>query len=165
MEIDKKGLPIHKDATVKIRPRIFLEGNFFVDMQPGTPGAPTLGDGDTLPITQTSTPVQLDQVLTALQQRHAQRSCRRCWTNYGKALTAKPTPAQDAEQDPSVRGLTGGARRSTELQVRRPGASRASRSSTRRSWGPSRTTCRSSIAGPAQDHRGPRAATRASSRT
>ena len=49
MEIDNKGLPIHKDATLKIRPRIFLEGNFFVDMQPGTPATPTLGDGDTLP--------------------------------------------------------------------------------------------------------------------
>src|SRR3954451_174517 len=27
-DIDDKGLPIHKDATLKIRPRIFLEGNF-----------------------------------------------------------------------------------------------------------------------------------------
>ena len=37
MEINDKGLPIHKDATMKIRPRIFLEGNFFVDLKPGTP--------------------------------------------------------------------------------------------------------------------------------
>ena len=37
-EIDDKGLPIHKDATAKIRPRIFLEGNFFVDLQPGDAG-------------------------------------------------------------------------------------------------------------------------------
>ena len=43
------GLPIHKDATLKIRPRIFLEGNFFVDLQPGTPSAPTIDDGDTIP--------------------------------------------------------------------------------------------------------------------
>src|SRR3712207_8346688 len=28
MEILEKGLPIHKDATLKIGPRIFLEGNF-----------------------------------------------------------------------------------------------------------------------------------------
>ena len=40
MEINGKGLPIHKDATMKIRPRIFLEGNFFVDVSPGTPSAP-----------------------------------------------------------------------------------------------------------------------------
>jgi phospholipid/cholesterol/gamma-HCH transport system substrate-binding protein len=106
MEIDKKGLPIHKDATVKIRPRIFLEGNFFVDMQPGTPGAPTIGDGDTLPIAQASDPVQLDQVLTALQQ-DTRKQLQSLLDNYGKALTAKPTAAEDAAQDPSVRGLTG----------------------------------------------------------
>jgi phospholipid/cholesterol/gamma-HCH transport system substrate-binding protein len=105
MEIANKGLPIHKDATVKIRPRIFLEGNFFVDMQPGTPGAPLLGDGDTLPIAQASTPVQLDQVLTALQQDTRQQ-LQSLLDNYGKALTAKPTPEQDSQQDPSVRGLT-----------------------------------------------------------
>jgi virulence factor Mce-like protein len=67
MRIDKKGRPIHKDATLRIRPRIFLEGNFFVDLQPGSPSAPVLEDGDVLPATQASAPVQLDQVLTALQ--------------------------------------------------------------------------------------------------
>src|SRR5256885_6846062 len=45
MEIEKKGLPIHRDAELKIRPRIFLEGNFFVDLQPGTPSAAKLKDG------------------------------------------------------------------------------------------------------------------------
>ena len=45
MAIDEEGLPLHKDATAKIRPRIFLEGNFFVDLQPGSPGSPDLGDG------------------------------------------------------------------------------------------------------------------------
>ena len=39
MEIEDKGLPIHKDATLKIRPRIFLEGNFFVDLSPARRGA------------------------------------------------------------------------------------------------------------------------------
>ena len=39
MAIDEQGLPLHKDATAKIRPRIFLEGNFFVDLQPGSPGS------------------------------------------------------------------------------------------------------------------------------
>ena len=67
MELKDEALPIHKDATMKIRPRIFLEGNFFVDVAPGTPSAPTIGDQDTIPMTQTSEPVQLDQVLTSLQ--------------------------------------------------------------------------------------------------
>jgi virulence factor Mce-like protein len=67
MRIDDKGLPIHKDARASIRPRIFLEGNFFVDLQPGSPSAPVIGDGDVLPINQTHAPVQLDQILTSLQ--------------------------------------------------------------------------------------------------
>ncbi len=39
MEIQDNGLPLHSDATFAIRPRIFLEGNFFVDVKPGTPSS------------------------------------------------------------------------------------------------------------------------------
>ncbi len=67
MTIDEGGLPLHTDATFKIRPRIFLEGNFFVDVSPGTPEAPRAPDGYTFPIQQGSQPVQFDQVLTTLQ--------------------------------------------------------------------------------------------------
>jgi phospholipid/cholesterol/gamma-HCH transport system substrate-binding protein len=63
MNIESSGLPIHTDATMKIRPRLFLEGNFFVDLFPGSPSAPTVGDGHTFGLSQTSTPVQIDQVL------------------------------------------------------------------------------------------------------
>jgi phospholipid/cholesterol/gamma-HCH transport system substrate-binding protein len=67
MEISKQGLPIHQDASLKIRPRIFLEGNEFVDLQPGSPESPVAHSGATIPIQQTATPVQFDQLLTALQ--------------------------------------------------------------------------------------------------
>jgi phospholipid/cholesterol/gamma-HCH transport system substrate-binding protein len=67
MEIKDTGLPIHQDAEMKIRPRIFLEGNFFVDILPGSPSSPTLKSGETVPVNQTSTPVQLGDLLTALQ--------------------------------------------------------------------------------------------------
>jgi phospholipid/cholesterol/gamma-HCH transport system substrate-binding protein len=67
MEIQDAGLPLHDDATFAIRPRIFLEGNFFVDVHPGTPDAPVAHDGHTFPIQQGTEPVQLDQVLTSLQ--------------------------------------------------------------------------------------------------
>jgi virulence factor Mce-like protein len=103
MEIDKKGLPIHKDATVKIRPRIFLEGNFFVDLKPGTPAAPALASGDTLPISQTAGPVQLDQVLTALQA-DTRKSLQDTVVGLGDALTRRPNAADDAGADPSARG-------------------------------------------------------------
>src|SRR3954465_14581892 len=67
LRINKEGRPIHTDATAKIRPRIFLEGNFFVDLTAGSPTKPELDDGDEIPITQTSTPVQFDEVLKALK--------------------------------------------------------------------------------------------------
>lgn len=103
MEIDGKGLPLHKDATMKIRPRIFLEGNFFVDVRPGTPTAPKIDDGDTLPLAQTATPVQLDQVLTVLQS-DTRNSLRKALDGLGTGLTYKPSRAQDADADPSARG-------------------------------------------------------------
>ena len=105
LELQDKALPLHKDATAKVRPRIFLEGNFFVDLSPGTPSSPTLGDGDTLPMTQTSAPVQLDQVLTALQS-DSREDLKTLLDQYGRALTDKPTAAQDRAQDPDVRGET-----------------------------------------------------------
>ena len=39
LALEDDALPIHEDATLKVRPRIFLEGNFFVDLKPGTPAA------------------------------------------------------------------------------------------------------------------------------
>src|SRR3712207_7346325 len=50
---------------------IFLEGNFFVDLEPGTPTAPEIEDGDTIPINQTAIPVQLDRKSTRLNSSHA----------------------------------------------------------------------------------------------
>jgi phospholipid/cholesterol/gamma-HCH transport system substrate-binding protein len=107
LEVTDKGLPIHKDATIKIRPRIFLEGNFFVDISPGTPSAPTIDDGDTIPITQTATPVQLDQVLTALQS-DTRTSLQKTLEGLGTGLTYKPSKAQDTDADPSARGESAG---------------------------------------------------------
>ncbi len=67
MAIDDAGRPIREDATMQLRPRLFLEGNLFVDVQPGTPGAEELDSGDVIPLEQTSISVQFDQVLTSLQ--------------------------------------------------------------------------------------------------
>jgi phospholipid/cholesterol/gamma-HCH transport system substrate-binding protein len=104
MEIEGRGLPIHSDATVKIRPRIFLEGNWFVELQPGSPSAKTLSSGSTLPSTQSSDPVQLDQVLDALNT-DTRQNLQNFLIGYGNGLTRKPSKADDAEQDPEVRGV------------------------------------------------------------
>ena len=68
IEMKDEGLPIKEDAELKVRPRIFLEGNFFVDLEPGTPSAEELDDGGTIPVTQTAAPVQFGDVLSALQR-------------------------------------------------------------------------------------------------
>jgi phospholipid/cholesterol/gamma-HCH transport system substrate-binding protein len=123
MEIESTGLPIHADATAKIRPRIFLEGNWFVDLQPGSPSAKTLSSGATLPITQTSDPVQLDQVLDALNT-DTRANLQNFLIGYGDGLTRKPNAADNAEQDPIVRGLNA-AEALNRATVRGPASLRA----------------------------------------
>ena len=102
--VDNEGLPIHKDATVTIRPRLFLEGNFFVDLRPGSPNAPDLSSGGDIPVSQTATAVQLDEILTSLQKSN-RTDLKQALHGYGSALTHKPTPAEDKTQSPSVHGL------------------------------------------------------------
>ena len=67
LAIRDQGRPVKRDATAKIRPRIFLEGNFFVELSPGRPGSQELPEGGMIPIGQTANPVQFDQVLKALK--------------------------------------------------------------------------------------------------
>ncbi|HWE59298.1 MAG TPA: MlaD family protein [Solirubrobacteraceae bacterium] len=108
MDIDQNGLPIHADATVNIQPRIFLEGNFYVDLSPGSPSAPVLSSGSTLPAPQASGPVQLDRVLAALKS-DSRANLQTLLQGIGSSLNAPPAAGEDASQnqDPSVRGLSG----------------------------------------------------------
>jgi ABC-type transporter Mla subunit MlaD len=106
MEIESGGLPIHTDATAKIRPRTFLEGNWFVELEPGSPSAKTISSGYTIPTTQTSDPVQLDQVLDALNT-DTRANLQNFLIGFGDGLTRKPDAAENAEQDPEVRGIDG----------------------------------------------------------
>jgi phospholipid/cholesterol/gamma-HCH transport system substrate-binding protein len=66
MELREDALPIRQDARAQIRSRIFLEGNFFVEIQPGSPSTGELDDGSTLPITQTASAVTLPDILDVL---------------------------------------------------------------------------------------------------
>jgi phospholipid/cholesterol/gamma-HCH transport system substrate-binding protein len=62
--VDDNGLPLHSDATVRIRTRLFLEGGYYLDLDPGSPSAPILKDGGTIPESQTATPVQFYNLLS-----------------------------------------------------------------------------------------------------
>ncbi len=101
--VDEDGQPIHEDAQLEIRPRLFLEGNFFLDLKPGSPSAPELPDGGDITIAQTTTAVQLDEVLTALQS-DSREDLQLLLTGYGTALTYQPTPEDDRDQDEDVKG-------------------------------------------------------------
>ncbi len=68
MELEDTALPIHTDARVRIRPRLFLEGGFYVELNPGSPSAPVLDDESVLPVEQTAAPVQLHQILATFDQ-------------------------------------------------------------------------------------------------
>ena len=67
MELDDEALPLREDAELKIRPRIFLEGNYFIDLEPGSPSAPELEDGDAIPRSQTASAVSTYEVLAVLR--------------------------------------------------------------------------------------------------
>jgi len=107
MQLSDEALPLHDDATLKIRPRIFLEGNFFVDVRPGTPSAPDLPDGGTIPSTQTSAPVQIDQVLGTLKS-DTREDLRKVLAGFGDAIGGPPKPGEDDDQDPTTQGETAG---------------------------------------------------------
>ncbi|MGH2822749.1 MAG: MlaD family protein [Thermoleophilaceae bacterium] len=107
MKLKDEALPIHEDARVKVRPRIFFEGNLFFDVEPGTPGSAELDSGDTIPASQTSAPVQIDQVLGALKS-DTRADLQKLLIGFGGALNAPPVAGEDDDQDPDARGDTGG---------------------------------------------------------
>jgi virulence factor Mce-like protein len=113
MRIDDAGRPIHRDATLKIRPRLFLEGNFFVDLKAGSPSAPELPDDGTLPLSQTSVPVQFDQVLDALQS-DTRDSLKTVLNEYRTALDKGGAQAINRSFEPAVGAFEGIALASEE---------------------------------------------------
>jgi phospholipid/cholesterol/gamma-HCH transport system substrate-binding protein len=107
MQMTDAGRPLRADASLKIRPRLFLEGNFYVDLQPGSPDAPEMPDGGVIPVTRTAVPVQLDQVLAVLQS-DTRKALRETVQGLGDALGSTPTAKEDASQEAAVQGVTGG---------------------------------------------------------
>ncbi len=105
MKLKDDALPIHKDTQIKVRPRLFFEGNLFFDIRPGTPSAGKVEDGDTIPVSQTSAPVQLDQVLGTLKT-DTRKDLQKLLIGYGDALNGEPQPGEDDDQDPDTKGQT-----------------------------------------------------------
>jgi virulence factor Mce-like protein len=54
MRIKNDSLKLHSDASARVRPNTILSGNFEVELDPGSPSAPLLGDR-TIPLARTGT--------------------------------------------------------------------------------------------------------------
>jgi phospholipid/cholesterol/gamma-HCH transport system substrate-binding protein len=131
MAIDDAGRPIHRDATLKIRPRLFLEGNFYVDLKAGSPSAPELRDGGTIPLAQTAIPVQLDQVLSTLNH-DTRDSLRTLVEQLGGSLSHGGAQAIDAAFAPAVPAYKGLAVLAQSARGTQPGDLRATVADTER---------------------------------
>lgn len=66
--VNSNGQPLHTDANVTIRDRLFLEGGYYLQVFPGSPSAPLLKDGATIPVTNVTGPVQFFKVLSLFDQ-------------------------------------------------------------------------------------------------
>jgi virulence factor Mce-like protein len=107
MQLDNGHQALHDDATLRVRPRLFLEGNFYVDLTTGTPSSPLLHGGGTVSLNHTFDPVQIDQLFDVFPVDIRVR-LQRTLIGFGQALDAPPSAADNARQDAAARGLTGG---------------------------------------------------------
>ncbi len=106
--VDEDAAPIHSDASVRIRPRIFFEGSYFLDLRPGSPSAPEMPGDGTIPLTRTASAVQFDEVLTALKQP-VRDDLRELLSGYGTALTHVPEkPSENRGFEPEIQGKSAG---------------------------------------------------------
>jgi virulence factor Mce-like protein len=62
--LNPSARPIHQDATVTVRDRLFLEGGYYLALEPGSPSAPVASEGFTIKESNTATPVQFFQILS-----------------------------------------------------------------------------------------------------
>src|SRR3954454_22916833 len=65
LELRPSAGTIHRDATAELRPHLMFEGTAYVDLRPGSPSAPALGDG-VLPLSRTHVYVPLTDALGVL---------------------------------------------------------------------------------------------------
>src|SRR5258708_33920049 len=65
VQVNHNYAPVYKDAHAIVRPKNLL-GETYVEIDRGHPDAGSMADGDTIKLINTITPVQIDDVLNAL---------------------------------------------------------------------------------------------------
>jgi virulence factor Mce-like protein len=85
IEMDNQYAPIHRDARAILRTKTLL-GETYVQLTPGSPNAPPIPDGGTLPPGQVVPAVQLDQIFNTFDP--TTRAAFRTWQQeLAKAVT------------------------------------------------------------------------------
>lgn len=92
--LDHSVLPVHSDATVRIRP-LGLLGERYIELDRGTPTAPVLPDGADLAMKQSSRATDLDQVLDMVDGPTGS-GLSLLVTTLGEGLLGNGQHAQDA---------------------------------------------------------------------
>jgi phospholipid/cholesterol/gamma-HCH transport system substrate-binding protein len=87
LSINPTYFDVHRDARIALRPH-GLFGPKYIDLIPGTATAPSLHDGDTIQVNQTVQPVDLDQILKALQAPE-QQNLKTAIVEFGKAAAGR----------------------------------------------------------------------------
>jgi len=72
IEIENRFMPVYKDAHAIVRPKNLL-GETYVEIDRGTATTGEIKAGDTIPLANTITPVQVDEVLNALDPNTRQK--------------------------------------------------------------------------------------------
>ena len=116
--------PLHTDARAAMRPHTLFEGSNFVDLAPGSPDAPRLPQGGTIPRSQTTNYVTLDRALRVLRpeiRNDLQLLAKvgadtlkgsaitgiQSTLKHGPAMSAALAPAARAAEGPNRRELVG----------------------------------------------------------
>jgi phospholipid/cholesterol/gamma-HCH transport system substrate-binding protein len=94
MTVDSDVLPLHKDATATLVPQDLL-GERFVELQPGSASAPEMSEPYTIPLSQTKSSVNLDQVVDMVDDPTG-TSLAMMLTTLGEGVGKNPQQTADA---------------------------------------------------------------------
>ena len=96
MKLDKKHTPIPEDTELAIRPRSAL-GLKYIELTPGS-SARALRPGETLPLAQSSKPIELDEFFSTFDDDMRQNQ-RTAIDGYGTALAGRGLSINQAIED------------------------------------------------------------------
>ncbi|MCK9249493.1 MAG: MlaD family protein [Solirubrobacteraceae bacterium] len=108
LSLDDDAPPLREGTRLQVRPRVFLEGGYIVQVEPGPPDRPLLADGATVPLEDTSLSVSLPSVVGALD-----KDARTLLTSTVEELDA--ALARSGSARPLVRDLPPTLRDATRL--------------------------------------------------